>query len=80
MVIGNADIKGSKMLENKLKRKDEAAERSKNAQLQDNEGNAINVLYPSILGQIMESSNSSNENDSFFFFFSINYLNRKKQL
>ena len=63
IVIGNVDIKARKMVGSSVKSKEKAAKRSKNAQLQDNEANMVNILSTSYLGQFLESSNSSNENE-----------------
>ncbi|GBM96140.1 hypothetical protein AVEN_44797-1 [Araneus ventricosus] len=49
------------MLQKRLQSKEKASERTQNVQLQDNEENTPNRLSPSVMGQISNSSNLSNE-------------------
>jgi hypothetical protein len=63
MVIGNVDVKASRIIEKRLQWKEKAAERRKNFQFQDIEKNTANKLSPSVMEHILDSSNSSNENE-----------------
>ncbi len=63
MVIGNVDVKASRIIEKRLQRKEKAAERSKNVQFRDIEKNTVNRLFPSVMEHILDFSNSSNENE-----------------